>query len=173
MTTTIQVGDQGFWAPIDAFGAWMAYLVEEIANRAPVMLDPALGALAEQWRVAAVVTDYGADAGDLSAEERAALRSIAAAARTRAETVGDLTADQMRKWIILDDHPVAGGWAAHGTVELTRILEVAGGFIALPDGEFPPDPPAGAWFLGGGNGFEVVPYRPDALTKPRWSRHKS
>jgi hypothetical protein len=57
MTTTIQVGERGFWATKDAFGAWMGYLVEEIADRAPALLDPALSALAEQWRVAAVVTD--------------------------------------------------------------------------------------------------------------------
>jgi hypothetical protein len=88
MTTTIQVGERGFWATKDAFGAWMGYLAEEIADRAPVLLDPALSALAEKWRVAAVVTDFGADAGELSDGQRSALRAIAAAARARAESVG-------------------------------------------------------------------------------------
>jgi hypothetical protein len=59
MTTTIQVSERGFRATKDAFGAWMGYLVEEIADRAPALLDPALSALAEQWRGAAVVTDLG------------------------------------------------------------------------------------------------------------------
>jgi hypothetical protein len=93
MTTTITVGERGFWTTKDAFGAWMGYLVEEIADRAPALLDPALNALAEQWCVAAVVTDFGADAGELSDQQRSALRAIAVAARARAETVGDLSTD--------------------------------------------------------------------------------
>jgi len=151
-TTFIQIGEHGFWALADAFGAWMGYLVEEFADRAPVLLDPALSALAQKWRVAAVVTDYGADAGDLSETQRAALRSIAVAARARAETVGDLSAERMREWIILDGSPVAGGWAVGGTVELSRTFEVADGFLALLDNELPPDPPPGAWFLGPATG---------------------
>jgi hypothetical protein len=170
-TTFIQIGEHGFWALADTFGAWMGYLVEEFADRAPVQLDPALSDLAQKWRVAAVVTDYGADAGDLCEAQRAALRSIAVAARARAETIGDLSAEQMREWIILDGSPVAGGWAAGGTVELSRILEVADGFIALLDNELPTDPPTGAWLLGTGNGFQVMRYRPEALRGPRWSRH--
>jgi hypothetical protein len=173
MTTTIVVGERGFWATADAFGAWMGYLVEEIADRAPALLDPALSALAEQWRVAAAVTDFGADAGELSGEQRLALRAIAVAARARAETVGDLSTEQMRQWIILDDDPVAGGWAAYGTLELARILEVADGFIALLDNRFPPDPSTGAWLLGTGDGYRVVRYRPEALTEPRWPRNES
>jgi hypothetical protein len=173
MTTTITVGERGFWATKDAFGAWMGYLVEEIADRAPVLLDPALSALAGKWRVAALVTDFGADAGELSDEQRSALRAIAAAARARAETVGDLSTEQMRQWIILDDDPVAGGWAANGILELARILEVADGFIALLENRFPPNPSTGAWLLGTGDGYQVVRYRPEALTKPRWPRNKT
>jgi hypothetical protein len=173
MTTTITVGERGFWATKDAFGAWMGYLVEEIADRAPALLDPALNALAEQWRIAAVVTDFGADAGELCDQPRSALRAIAVAARARAETVGDLSTEQMRQWIILDDDPVAGGWAANGTLQLARILEVADGFIALLENRFPPDPSTGAWLLGAGGGYQVVRYRPEALTKPRFPRNKS
>ncbi|WP_406051560.1 hypothetical protein [Kribbella sp. NBC_00889] len=173
MTTTIQVGARGFWATADAFGAWMGYLVEEIANRTPALHDPALRGIAQQWRVAAVVTDFGADAGELSDEQRSALRAIAVTARAKAESFGDLSTEQMRQWIILDGDPVAGGWAANGTLELARILEVADGFIALLDNQFPPDPSAGAWLLGTGEGYKVVRYRPEALAKPRWARNKT
>jgi hypothetical protein len=173
MTTVVQVGARGFWATADAFGAWMGYLVEEIANRPPAELDPALHALAEQWRVAAVVTDFGADAGELSDQQRSALRAIAVTSRARAETVGDLSTEQMQQWIILDGNPVAGGWAAKGTLELTRLLEVADGFIALLDNQFPPDPSAGAWLLGTGEGYQVIRYRPEALAQPRWARNKT
>lgn len=158
----------------DTFAVWMGFLVEEIANRAPVLLDPALRALEEQWRVAAVVTDFGADAGELSDAQRAALRSIAAAARARAETTGDLSGEQLQHWIMLDDDPIAGGgWAADATVHLARILEVADGFIALLDDQFPPDPATGAWLLGTGDGYQKIRYRPEALTKPRWQRHNT
>jgi hypothetical protein len=161
-TTTIQVGERGFWAPADVFGVWMAYLVEEIADRRPVRLDPGL---TEQWRVAVVVTDFGADAGELSDEQRSELRSIAVAARARAETRGDLSAKQLREWTILDEQPVGDR-----PVALTRILEVANGFIALLDNELPPDPATGAWLLGTGDGYRTIRYRPEALTGPRWPR---
>jgi hypothetical protein len=151
----------------------MGYLVEEIANSAPAMLDPALRAIAQQCRVAAVVTDFGADAGELSDEQRSALRAIAVSARARAEASGDLSTRQMQQWIILDGDPVAGGWAANGNLELARILEVADGFIALLDDQFPLDPAAGAWLLGTGEGYQVASYRPEALAKPRWSRNKT
>ncbi|MFC5267669.1 hypothetical protein ACFPJ1_36610 [Kribbella qitaiheensis] len=173
MTTTVRVGARGFWATADAFGAWMGYLVEEMANNASAVLDPALRALAEQWRVAAVVTDFGADAGELSDEQRSVLRAIAVTARARAESFGDLSTEQMQQWIILDGDPVAGGWAANGTLELARLLEVADGFIALLDNQFPPDPSVGAWLLGTGEGYQVVRYRPEALAKPRWSRNNT
>lgn len=75
MTTTTQVDARGFWTSADAFGAWTGDLVEAIANLAPVLLDPALSAPADQWHVAAVVTDFGADAGEPSHEHRSAPRS--------------------------------------------------------------------------------------------------
>jgi hypothetical protein len=81
-----------------------------------------------------------------------ALRAIAVSARA----FGDLSARQMQKWIILDGDPVAGGWAANGNLELARILEVADGFIALLDDQFPLDPAAGAWLLGTGEGYQMV-----------------
>ena len=172
MTTTVRVDARGFWATADAFGAWMGYLVEELADNASVVLDPALRALAERWRVAAVVTDFGADAGEVSDEQRSVLRAIAVAARS-GPIFGDLSTEQMQQWMILDGDPVAGGWAANGTLELARLLEVADGFIALLDNQFPPDPIVGAWLLGTGKGYQVVRYRPEALAKPRWSRNNT
>ena len=44
---------------------------------------------------------------------------------------------------------------------------VADGFIALLENRFPPDPSTGAWLLGTGDGYQVMRYRPEALTKPR------
>jgi hypothetical protein len=125
----------------------MGHLDEEIADRAPVLLDPALSALAEKWRVAGLVTDFGADAGELPDEQRSALRAIAVAAQARADTVGELSTEQMRQWIILDDDPVPGGWAANGILELARILEVADGFIACwrTGSRTAPLPARGSW----------------------------
>ena len=48
---------------------------------------------------------------------------------------------------------------------------MADGFVELLDGTFPADPPGGAWFLGTGEGWAVMPYRPDsaALNGPRFA----
>jgi hypothetical protein len=63
---------------------------------------------------------------------------------------------------MIDDLPVAQGFSRTGNaVEVGRILEVADGFIALLDGTLRPDPPRGAWLLGTGNGYLVVPHRED------------
>jgi hypothetical protein len=64
----------------------------------------------------------------------------------------------MRQWIILDDDPVPGGWAANGILELARILEVADGFIACWRTGSRPTPTTGAWLLGTGDGYQVVRY---------------
>lgn len=166
--TTVRVGQRGFWALDDAFGVWLAYVVEEIERSGPAAW---LDTLAEQWRVAAAVTELGADAGRLTGEQAAALHTIAVAARRRAEAVGDIPVDRLRSWIIVDDLPVAGGFArTGGSVELSRVLEVADGFISLVEGSLAPDPPAGAWLLGTGAGAVVMEYRPEARTEPRFSR---
>jgi len=35
-TTTVVVGERGFWALDDAFAVWLAYLVEQIGQRPAV-----------------------------------------------------------------------------------------------------------------------------------------
>jgi hypothetical protein len=167
-TTTFTVGDRGFWALADAFGVWVAYLVEEITRRGTAS-EPWLAALAERWRVSAAITDQGAATGELTDEQAAHLRVVAEAARERAEDVGDIPVERLRQWIILDDLPVASGCCRTGTrVEVSRVLEVADGVIALLAGDFAPDPPTGAWFLGTGNGFRVMEM--ESRTWPRLPR---
>jgi hypothetical protein len=100
------------------------------------------------------------------------LRTIATAAREEALARGSLSEDQLRRWLIVDDLPVAGAVSRTGAeVEVERVLEVADAFLALLDGTLPKDPPNGAWFVGGGRGFEVIPYR-DELSEdtPRFHR---
>jgi len=127
----------------------------KIGNRAPILLDPALRELGDEWRCEAVAPEFGADACGLSGRQRAALRSIAVAARGRAESIGDLSDEQ--------------------------ILEVADGFIALLGNVFPPDPPAdefidlvgppqsstGGWLLGTGDGYQAFPMRARVVHRAR------
>lgn len=168
-TTTIVVGERGFWTLDDAFAVWTAYLVEQIDQQPGD--DAWLVRLAADWRVAAVVTDYGADAGELTPEQSQRLRDIAVAARQRAADAGDVPVERLRQWRMFDDKVVAGGFSRTGDrVEVARVLEVADGFIALVDGSLPVDPPTGTWFLGTGHGWSVMELHPEARTQPRFPR---
>lgn len=156
-TTTLTYGTKGFWALDDAFGVWIAYLVEEIDRHA---CDPWLETIAEDWRVAAAETDFGAHIPPASQAQVASLRALAVEARARAVEAGDVSVEDLRTWFTARDLPVAHGFSRTGDrVELPRILEVADGFLSLIDNALPPDPPGGAWLLGTGKGFLVIAYR--------------
>ncbi len=162
-TTTLTVGDRGFWALNDAFGVWLAYMVEEI-ERDGGPEDPWLAALAEQWRVSSAITDFDADLTLDAPEQTPRIRAYAVAARRAAVNAGDITVQRLQHWMILPDIPVADGFSRTGDrVEVDRVLEVADAFIALLNGNFPPDPPTGAWFLGTGDGMRVIDYRKKPL----------
>lgn len=166
--TVIACGKRGFWVWDDVFSVWLAYVVEEIDRSNG---DTWLVAIADKWRVASVATDSGAEVPARSAEQMAALRSMAVLARRRAERAGDLSLDALRSWHVMDDEPVAGGFSRTGDqVELVRILEVADAFIDLLDGHLRRDPPEGAWLVGTGGGYVVVPYNeaPLADDAPRF-----
>ncbi|MFI9386171.1 hypothetical protein [Kutzneria sp. NPDC052558] len=168
---TVVVGERGFWALDDAFDVWFAYLVEQIDLEAGD--DPWLASLAEPWRVAAAVNDYGADAGQPTPEQARRLLAIAATARQRAVDTGDIPVERLREWLILDDLAVSQGFSRTGDrVEVARVLEVADGFMALLDGSLPPDPATGAWFLGTGHPWSVMKMHPEALVLPRFPRDR-
>jgi hypothetical protein len=163
-TTTLTYGDRGFWALDDACAVWLAYLVEEAIGN-PTQDDPWCIEAREQWRVAAAITQLGAHVPQSRPEQLGRLRATALAARDRAQARGDLPEQDLRSWIVVDDLPVSNGFSRRGAViEVQRILEVADAFIALIDGTLPADPPAGAWFVGLGRGYEVMPYRDAPLT---------
>lgn len=159
--TTVEYRDRQFWALDDAFAVWFAYLVDEI-DRGEQAGSP-LQVLSAQWRTAAAITDYGAtvalpDQGGERDVLVSRLLAIAGVARSNAEARGDLTREEVARWLILDDLPVAGGFLRTGDVIAAgRVLEVADGFIALLSGSLPDDPPEGAWFLGTGQGYQVMP----------------
>jgi hypothetical protein len=177
--TAIEVDGRAFWATTEAFSVWMAYLVEEIGNRAPILLDPALRELGDEWRRQAVAPEFGAEACGLSGRQRAALHSIAVAARARAESIGDLSDEQIRRWAVFDGRPVR---SATSVVGLAQVLEVADGFIALLGNVFPPDPPTdefidlvgplenstGGWLLGIGDGYQPFPARATVVHRARF-----
>ena len=168
-TTTVVVGERGFWALDDAFAVWLAYVVEEIDRQAED--ESWLTRLAADWRVATVVTLYGADAGELTPEQSERLLAIALTARQRAKDEGDVPVERLRQWIMFDDNPVSDGFSRTGDrVEVARVLEVADGFIGLLDGSLPLDPPTGTWFLGTGHGWSVMELHPEARVLPRFPR---
>lgn len=155
-TTTIRMGERFFWAVDDACGVWLAYLVEEIARQGAES-DPWLAESARSWRVAAAVTDYGANLGAPTPEQADRLRAIAVTARETARANGDVPVDRLRQWIMVGDLAVSDGFSRTGDrVGVDRVLEVADGSIALLDGSLRPDPPGSQWFLGTGDGWRVM-----------------
>ncbi len=162
-TTTIRYGGRGFWALDDALAVWRAFLVEEL-DRHEDRAEPWVANLSAQWHRAAAISEFGAEIGSGTPEQISRLRDRATQARSNARIRGSLSEDDLRGWIILDDLPVAGAFSRAGTVvEIERVLEVADAFLALLDGTLPPDPPGGAWFLGSGRGFAVIPDRSNSL----------
>ncbi|MFC9435713.1 hypothetical protein [Nocardia sp. NPDC057030] len=161
-TTFVNIDGRGFWAVADAFGVWLAYLVEQIdsGDRVP---DAWLAATVEDWRVAAAITDLGVGVTFETERQRSWISEYARAARGAAVAAGDVTEERLRQWIILPDTAVSQGFSnTKGGIGLNRILEVADGFIALVDGRFQADPPPGWWFLGTGGGMRVIERRPDS-----------
>jgi hypothetical protein len=166
-TTTVVVGDRGFWALDDAFAVWLAYLVESIGD--------ATASLAEQrdthWKVATGVPDFGMTVKGLDAESRTQLKAAAIRARDVAAAMGDVPESRLREWSLAEGLTVSDGFSRSGdAVPVSRILEVADGFVDLMDGSFPDDPVEGAWFLGTGDGWRVMPYndRPLSPDTPRF-----
>ncbi|MEC3919952.1 hypothetical protein [Nocardia sp. CDC160] len=160
-TTFVNVDGRGFWALDDALGAWLAYLVEQMvsSDRVP---DAWLAAIAADWRVAAAITDLGVSLTFETERQRGWISEYAHAARAAAIAVGDVAEERLRRWMILPDMAVSQGFSrTKGGIGLNRILEVADGFIALVDGRFQSDPPSGWWFLGAGNGMQVIERRAD------------
>ncbi|MEU0540444.1 hypothetical protein ABZ319_11270 [Nocardia sp. NPDC005978] len=161
-TTFVNIDGRGFWALDDAFGAWLAYLVEQIDgnDRLP---DAWLASMVEDWRVAAAITDFGLSLTFETDQQRGWISEYANSARDAAVAVGDVAEEQLWKWMILPDMAVSQGYSrTEGGIGLHRILEVADGFIALVDGRFQPDPPSGWWFLGTGGGMLVIERHADS-----------
>jgi hypothetical protein len=155
----VTFSNRGFWTWDDALAVWLAYLVEEI-DRHSDDDDGWLTEMANAWRVAAAIPDLGAHVKTGTPEQLAALRLIVEAARKRAVEAGDLAIEDLRNWVIVDDLAVSQGFSRTGNqVELKRVLEVADASRSLLNGTLPPDPPEGAWFVGVGQGYVVMPYR--------------
>ena len=170
-TTTVTFAERGFWALDDALAVWLAYLVEEADRSDGAHDDPWCVRAREAWRVAAGIPQFGARIPRSTPEQLDRLLSTAAAARRRAQASGDLSLEHLRAWVMVDDLVVSDGFSRTGAVvEVIRVIEVADAFIALVDGTLPADPPEGAWFVGCGRGYEVMPHRggPFAAGQPRF-----
>ncbi|MDX8053101.1 hypothetical protein SK571_27300 [Lentzea sp. BCCO 10_0798] len=151
-TTTFSVDDQGFWMLDDAFEVWLCYLIDAAERVAPVSWA---AELAEDWKSLRHCPDMGDFYRDLTGEQRRLLLEICTDARQHALEGGDVPRDFTRTG---KDH-----------VEAVRVLEVADGCLELLNGTFPADPPGGAWFLGYGEGWAVMPVSAGALNKPRFA----
>ena len=149
----VRVRERMFWCRPDALAVWVAHVVEEIRARreAPDWLQT----LGQDWGIAAGFPDFGLHWDPDDDESLAVVTRLCQHACARARAAGDLTAERLRSWHILDGISVADGTGGR-PVEADRVLEVAGAFSALLDGTLPPDPPGAAWFFGTGEGPQTT-----------------
>jgi hypothetical protein len=155
-TSWVEIAGRGFWSLDDALGVWLAYLVEQADNHDRVQ-DGWLTGQVECWRVAAAITDYGCSLSIETEQQREWISEFAGAARGAAVAAGNITEQRLREWMILPDVAVSDGFSrTEGGIGVDRVLEVADGLIALVNGRFPADPPTGWWFLGTGDGVQVI-----------------
>ncbi|MGV9408794.1 hypothetical protein ACWDOP_02675 [Nocardia sp. NPDC003693] len=158
-TKFVGIDGLGFWAVDDALDVWLAYLVGQIEPES-LADDPWFGGVHDQWRRAAALDDHGVTMVIDNERQRDLIRACARAARSAAVDGGDIGPDRLRQWLILDGTAVSDGFARHPEgVVLTRILEVADGFIALLEGRLEPAPDGSRWHLGTGEGMRTIAHQ--------------
>ncbi len=156
----VSVDGRGFWSLSDALGVWMSYLVDQIDQNGLVG-DPWLAETVAQWRLVVANPDLGVNLEFDSVSHRMWVLENALIAREIAIFCGDISVARLREWEVMSDAAAAYGHARRSDgVHLSRVLEVADGFKDLVDRCFPQDPPEGWWFLGTGQGMEIISWLP-------------
>jgi hypothetical protein len=138
------------WMYDDAWGPYAAYLAEALDGGAP---GEWTHDLAKTLRVSSFVgAMHFVDIEPPSPGEHGTVREAAAQARRRAEAHGDITREDLRAWVMLDDFCVNRGEIREGAevVLLARILQVADAVDSMLDGTLDPPPPGHWWFIGTG-----------------------
>ena len=139
------------WVYDNSHDVVLAHVIE-VAEADPDIDDT----LVENWRVLATISDIALTyptEHDIDGE--AFLRCLEAT-RERVLEAGDLDADALKGWSVLDGYDVSDGFVRGGRHPMAALLDTVDGFRDMLTGTLEPDPENGAWFLGAPEGRSTI-----------------
>jgi hypothetical protein len=154
-TKTIRIRGRFAWTYDNSLDIVLAHVVEvAVQGERPGWLAEHL----DEWRVSASVADYGLAVPDgWSGDRYAFVARLVDAAEARVRAHGDVQPHDLRGWSVFDETEVSGGFLRTDRLGVPALLDVVDGVRGMLCGDFPADPPGGAWFLGSPAGRRVIP----------------
>jgi hypothetical protein len=168
-TQFVKYAGHGFWAYDVAVGVFLKYLLDA-AESSPEAQTPWLSEAMSNWRLWAVISDFGFTLEEQwSAEERKTFIALAEEACAALATRDSIAAQEIVSWPFVDDlriHP-----RGSKEVHTAQVIELGRAIIALVSGELPEAPEGKIWLYGtpAGRGTLDVWKRPQTQ-KPLWKR---
>lgn len=147
----VRILGRGVWVLDNSHDIVVARMVEE-AERLDVVDAETL----QNWRVWASIPDL---AFHHEAPTPSAVDEILSGARARIERHGDVRADDLTDWRLLDDIAVSGGFLRDDPLPVESLLDVLDGFADLFAATLEPDPRGAWWFLGAPGGRRTIAMR--------------
>ena len=149
MSQTLFIEDRGhgFWAFDLVAAVFLKHLIDVAAPRASAPDDQWLVKAVANWRVNAVISDFGLFLDETWSEEqiKVLIELMGKACRLLEERVG-IPAKEIQAWTILNDLRIyARGFE---TVPTGPVVRLGQAIISLLDGSLPMAPASTWWFYG-------------------------
>src|SRR5689334_6247380 len=132
-TIFVEFRGRGFWAFDVVSGVFLKHLIDTASQRLAQQNEPWLADAIAQWRVNAVISDYGLFLDDAwSAEQVQLVTELSAAACLLLSQRMEIPAEEISSWVLLDDMRIfprgLSGIRTESAVRLGRaIVELLNG----------------------------------------------
>ena len=151
----VHIFDRFVWVWDNSHDVVVARMVEEALATGEV--DPSV---VESWRVCASIPDLAFRYPEDGGPDPTALLGLIDGARDAIIRHGNMTAEYLATWSVLEAERVSGGFLRSDILRVEALLDVVDGFDHLVNRTFPHDPPGSTWFLGAPTGRQQIPKRP-------------
>ena len=143
-----------FWAYDVAAGIFLKYLIDE-AERSNHANEPWLSDAVSNWRVQAVITEFGLTLEEQwSSAQRQVFMKLAEDACKKIAIRESIPAEEVASWPLVDDlHIFPRG---NKGILTAPIIELGHAIIALVSGSLPRPPKGEAWFYGPPSGRTTI-----------------
>ncbi len=158
MTATkwVEFGNRGFWAYDVAAGIFLKYLIDVVEATGQAH-TPFLAKAISDWRVQAVITEFGLTLEESWTElQRQNFITFAEEACARLATRESIPAEEIAKWQFGDSRIFPRG---ANEVRSAPVVELGRAIVALVKGELPSAPKGEAWFYGIPEGRSTIKMR--------------